>query len=337
MIGRRVLGIDAGNTKTIALLASLDGTIVGSGRVMGTADIHATSEAIALEQIGAAADEAGAADPNLELHAVAVSAAGADWPEDVDLLREALARRWPPVEVVNDAIGALRASVPHGPGVVIACGTGAATGARDGEGRQWHSSFWQEPQGAHGLGVQTLLAVIRAELGIDPPTALTTGTLAALDEAEVEAVIHRWTRRDRRGRFDPAILATVLLDAAEAGDATATAIVERQGAALGATALAAARKVGISGGRYPLALVGGVFRHPGRRLADAIAAAVRAGSPDVEVIRPTLEPAVGALLMAFDLAGIEVTRQVDANLRASLPPADLFDTRPRPAAALDAG
>ena len=34
-----VLGVDGGNTKTIALLARLDGTIVGSGRSPG-ADIY---------------------------------------------------------------------------------------------------------------------------------------------------------------------------------------------------------------------------------------------------------------------------------------------------------
>ena len=68
------------------------------------------------------------------------------------------------IVIVNDAMGALRAGSPDGTGVVVACGTGAAVGARHPDGRIWHSSFWQEVQGADELSLSALRAVYRAEL-----------------------------------------------------------------------------------------------------------------------------------------------------------------------------
>lgn len=336
---RLVLGVDGGNTKTIALAATTDGTVVGAARALGGSDIYAVGVDAAIASIDRLADEAlraarsgPGADPGggsaAAPAAAAFSLAGADWPEDIAVLRERLAARWPEPLVVNDAIGALRAAVPHGPGVVVVCGTGAATGARGADGRTWHSSFWQEPQGAYELGVRALHAVFRAELRIDPPTALRAAVLEALGERDVEAVLHRTTRREGRDRQLAAGLAPVLLDVAEGGDPVAIAIVRAQGVSLGQTALAAARQVGIERLPFALALAGGVLRHAGAALRETIVATVLADAPQASVVRPTVEPAAGALLLAFDRAGVEVTEAVEARLRATLPPADLFDTHP---------
>src|SRR4051794_39878600 len=159
---RVLLGIDGGNTKTIALLAASDGTILGTGRVDRQADVYKVgverSAAVYREAADLALAQAGVADGNAT---VALSLAGADWPEDGVEIRAALADRWPHAVIVNDAIGALRAAVPDGPAVVVVCGTGTATGARGPDGTTWYSGFWQETQGAHELGVKTLQAIYR--------------------------------------------------------------------------------------------------------------------------------------------------------------------------------
>jgi len=325
-----LLGIDGGNTKSIALVARTDGTIVGAGRSAGTADIYRVpvDEAIGrlLEVADAALAEAGGRSG--QVVRAAASLAGADWPEDFDELRGRLAERWPSVRVVNDAIGALRAAIPNGPGVIVVCGTGAVTGARGADGRIWHSSFWQLAQGAHELGVHALHAIVRADLGIGPPTALTATIVAAMREPSVEAVLHRLTGRATRDRREYASIAPVVLDAAEDGDEVAMAIARTHGADLGRHAVAAARRVGILEHAYPLALAGGVLRHPGRVLRDALTAVVLEASPGVRVIRAPTEPAVGAVLLAFDGAGLAVDGAVDARLRATMPAAEFFDTRP---------
>src|SRR5947209_14725347 len=114
-----VLGVDGGNTKTVALVAALDGTVVGSGRA-GCADIYSwpTPEAGIAEIVAAAEGAlaaAGARRP--DIRAAVFSLAGADWPEDFVLLRRELGAwlgREPPV--LNDAIGAIRCGVRNGIG-----------------------------------------------------------------------------------------------------------------------------------------------------------------------------------------------------------------------------
>jgi len=325
-----LLGVDGGNTKTIALVARRDGTVVGAGRVLATSDIHATTPETALAVVTGAVDEAvtsaGIERADATYAASGFSMAGADWPEDIELLAALLGSSWFGAVVVNDAIGALRAAIPDGPGVVVVAGTGTATGARGPDGRTWHTSFWQEPQAARDLGERTLRAVYRADLGIDPPTALTTGVLDALGARNVESILHRRTMRGPGRWREPDALAALLLDAAEARDPTALAIVRGHGAALGAYALAAARRVGIGDEPFGLALTGGVFRHVGHELRDATVAAVRDGAPLVREVRASLEPVAGALLLAFDAAGIELTPDVDDRLRATLPAAELYET-----------
>ena len=326
-----LLGVDGGNTKTIALVATPDGTIVGAGRVDATSDIYAAPQDQALGVIDDAAGLAleAAAAATADVGTAAFSLAGADWPEDVALLTERLGSRWPARAVVNDAIGALRAAILDGPGVVVACGTGTATGARGHDGRTWHTSFWQEPQGALELGIIALRAVYRAALGIDEPTLLTERILDATGEADVESLLHHASARVVVERRDPATLAPILLDVAAAGDPTAVDIVTRHGAELGRTALAAARRVGLAPtDAFGLAMIGGVIRHPSPGLRDAVSATVRAAAPRVHVVESGLEPAVGALLLAFDRAAIRVDELLLERVRSSLPGENLFDTHP---------
>jgi N-acetylglucosamine kinase-like BadF-type ATPase len=336
-VTKLLLGVDGGNTKTVAIVALRDGSVVGSGRSLGTADIHATTFDVAIGRIDEAVDAALAATGGdvaageAAARAVATagfSLAGADWPEDVEALRARLSGRWPAQVVVNDGIGALRATIPQGPGVVVVCGTGAATAARGPDGRTWHTSFWQEPHGARELGETTIRAIARADLGIDPPTRLTSLVLAALDATDVETVLHRRTRRGPERWTQPAILAPLLLDAAEDGDPTAVTIVRAHGAALGTYALAAARRVAADRSELEVALTGGVFRHPGRLLRESTLEAVRAGAPHARDVVPDLEPVAGALLLAFDAAGIDTEGDVGARLRATLRAAALYETHP---------
>jgi N-acetylglucosamine kinase-like BadF-type ATPase len=325
-----VLGVDGGNTKTIALVANCDGVIAGSGRG-GCSDIHgAGSPEAALVQLDAAVSgalQSAGVEPG-QLAAAAFSLAGADWPEDFALLRAALGQRGfaRNLEIVNDGLGGLRAGSPDGCGVAVVCGTGVATSARAPGGRVWWSSYWQEPQGALELGEKTLRAVYRAELGLDPPTALTGRVLAHFGVETVEEVLHRMTARQRpRAYIDR--LAPALLDEAAGGDAVARAIVQAHGAALGDYALIAARKVGLDSGPFHLVLSGGVLRHPTHLLRDALVERVRAAVPGVRPISSRLEPAAGAVLLALDAAGRAVDPPLLERLSASLPEAALFSTQ----------
>jgi N-acetylglucosamine kinase-like BadF-type ATPase len=325
-----VLGVDGGNTKTLALIARADGVILGKGRA-GCGDIYgATSPAAAIAEIERAVDsaltEAGIQPSRLD--AGAFSLAGADWPEDFRLLEDAMHRRGygQNIVVVNDAMGALRAGSPDGTGVVVACGTGAAVGARGVDGRFWHSSFWQQTQGADELSRRALRAVYRAELGIDPPTLLTERVLAVFEANSVEEILHQLTGRDMPRSDKRRQLVRPLFDAADAGDRAARQILISHGRALGEYAIVAAQKVGLLDQPFALALTGGVLRHSSPLLRDSLVERVRGAAPGVQAIRSRFEPAAGAVLLALDLLGIETDATLLERLEESLPAALFFAT-----------
>jgi N-acetylglucosamine kinase-like BadF-type ATPase len=85
--GRLLLGIDGGNTKTVALVARADGTVVGTARRLACADPYVVGLAEAAEVVIATAEEARLAAREAGAHdsvaQAAASMAGADWPEDI--------------------------------------------------------------------------------------------------------------------------------------------------------------------------------------------------------------------------------------------------------------
>jgi len=139
---------------------------------------------------------------------------------------------------------------------VVACGTGAATAACSEDGRVWHSSWWQDPQGGHQLGVKALHAVYRTELRIEPPTLLTEAVLRHFGQSSIEDVLHLFTTRGvappSKGKVSS--LSRVLLDLAHDGDPAAVRILQEHGIHLGDYALIAARMVGIEGEPFTLVL-----------------------------------------------------------------------------------
>ena len=325
-----VLGVDGGNTKTLALVARADGVIIGKGRA-GCGDIYgAKSPEAAITEIERAVDaalkEAGIAPADLT--AGAFSLAGADWSEDFSLLEDALRGRGygQQIVVVNDAMGALRSGSPDGIGVVVACGTGAAVGARGRDGRFWHSSFWQQTQGADELSKRALRAVYRAELGIDPPTLLTERILAVFEARNVEEILHQLTGRDILRPEKRRQLVRPLFDAADAGDAAACRIVTSHGEALGEYAIVAARKVGLLETPFTLVLTGGVLRHPSPLLREALVSRVHEASPHLHAIQSRFEPVAGAILLALDLLNVDTNAELLERLEMSLPAARFFAT-----------
>lgn len=319
------LGVDGGNTKTVALVARRDGAVIGSGRG-GCSDIYGSpsfAEAVAeiRRAVSSALDDAGA-EPD-DVTTAVFSLAGADWDEDKRDLRDAVRPLVPrgDVAVINDAIGALRAGTADGIGVAVVCGTGGCVGSRGPDGRFWHSSWWALHTGGWAIGSDGLDAVYEAELGTGPPTALTERALEVFGAPDVEEVLHAFTRRGGRRPFDTALFASSVLAAAVGGDEVAAAVVRRHGAKLGDVARVATSRAGLSG-TFPLVLLGGVLRGAGaERLVDEIVARVPGGDP----VSSSREPVVGALLTALDRGGAAYDV---GTLDASLPGAELFGTAP---------
>jgi N-acetylglucosamine kinase-like BadF-type ATPase len=326
-----VLGVDGGNTKTVAIVATREGEVVGAGRAGGSDIYNAESEQGAIEEIRRAVEAAlaQAGIPPSGIDAAVFSMAGADWPEDVALLCEAIATfgLGGKLNVVNDAIGALRAGTPDAVGVSVTCGTGIAVGARSARGDVWYSGHWPVAYGGAELGTEALRAVYEAELGLAPRTSLTEAAIAWFGVGTVPEILHRCTaRRSGWGFCAVAKLAPILLDEAAKGDVVAAEIVRRAGRRNAEMAMTAARAVGLGATPFPLVLAGGVLRHPSGLLRRAIVERVAEAMPVGETVLDPPEPVVGAVLLALDLLGDAAPRSVSERLVATLPGPELFAT-----------
>jgi len=302
-----VLGVDGGNTKTLAAVADERGRTLGMGRA-GTGDIHnAPTPADAVEAMAAAVGQAlaGAGVTAGELGAASFSLAGADWPEDFTLLQRTLKERLGLAEeplVVNDALGALRGGSPDWTGVALVSGTYNAVAARGPDGEAFHLGFWPDGAGGRDLARAGLRAVYHAHLGMGLETGLTEHALRLFGARDAIDLLHVFTRRGGLPEQEGDRLAPVVLDLADEGDAVARAIVEEKGRILGRQGKACADQIGLALKGTRIVLTGGVFGHPSERLADAAMAELPGGV----AVRHPPPPIAGVLLLALDRLGMAV-------------------------------
>jgi N-acetylglucosamine kinase-like BadF-type ATPase len=331
---RAVLAIDGGNTKSIAVVATTDGVVLGHG-LGGCGDIYgAPSEEDALANLSAIATTAlaEARVDAAEISAMVASVAGADWPEDFELFERELVQRLGlscPRLVENDGLGPLRLGDPSGTGVAVVLGTGVAIGARGPDGKTWNSSFWPAIL-MTTPGQRALEAVYRCELGLGPPTALTERLLSYFGVADVEALLHGFTQRI--GRFPPILkqqIGVMLLEEDATGDAVARDIVGRYASDVAEYALVAAKKAGL-GGRFTLVLTGGLLSNRGSSLAATLASRVRDSAAGAQPVLPAVAPVGGSVLEAIALSnGGDVTK--DVHQRVLVDPAlQALGMTPRP-------
>lgn len=319
------LGVDAGNTKTMAMLCRPSGELLGLGR-SGCGDIYGgPGEDTAVDEVFAAIDAAlGAA--GLDRDAVASAAfrlAGVDWPADRDLWDTTLKQRWPQLQVRsirNDGYAAIRCGAPDGVGVAVAAGTSAAIAARGADGRTWDMGWWgQHPMGGLGLVTEALRAVYLADLGLAPPTALTGRLLAHYGRDNLAELCEWFTRRhDRASHAERVSAAPVVTAAAAEGDPVASDIVDEQGRRLGLYAEVAARRVGLldRGDLVPVVFTGSVLTSAGSPVAAALRRHLPRLLPASAPRLSPLPPVAGAALDAIAEAGQPVDEATLQQLEA---------------------
>lgn len=326
-----VVGVDAGNTKTIAMIAAMDGTVVGWGRG-NCGDIYgAGAPSRAMEAVKAAIEtalERAAVKPS-EITAGTYSMAGADWPEDVELLNQEITERgWSKQTlVVNDAIGGLRAGSPDGYGVSVISGTGVAIGARGRCGSIWTGGFWVEGLSGKDMARAALSAVLRAELGVGPLTAMREGFLAMTGFPDVEQMLHAISSRTPSLTIRNSESLGVLFRAAEQDDSEACRIVDEFGSNYAKFAVCASRKVGFSvSDPFPLVISGGVLKHAPARMISVIVDSVRSHFPFICPITTNVQSVAGALYWSLELAGAFVSESIIRRLKSSMPHDAFFST-----------
>src|ERR1700730_3908718 len=147
-----VLGIDAGGTKTLCLLADEAGRIVAEGLGPG-ANFH-TSGDVELERVLRQVIDAAIGDREIAPAAVCVGGAGVDREDEAPIVRAMLHRCVPAsrVVVVSDALIALEAGAGESPGIVVISGTGSIAYGRNARLEAARSGGWGHIIGDEGSG-----------------------------------------------------------------------------------------------------------------------------------------------------------------------------------------
>ena len=301
-----LIGVDGGGSKTTALVARLDGVIVGRGTA-GSSNYRAVSVENACQEIDralrAAFASAGLEFNPRQVQMACFGLAGVDRPGDEQPLQVWAERLWPgmPVRYVNDARLVLAAGTPEGWGIAVICGTGSIAYGRSTQGQVARAGGWGYLLGDEGsgyyIGRAALRSVARAADGRGPQTALTHLVLAHWSLERPEDLI-RYVYRSELPRTEIAALAALVEQAALQGDPAAEGILEQAGEELAAAAQVVAVRLGFSG-PVPCALAGGVIVQ-GTRVTQAFLTAAASRGLQLEPVQKVTEPAVGAVQLARD-------------------------------------
>jgi len=296
-----VLGIDAGGTKTVCLLADERGNILSEGRG-GGANLHTSGE-LEVEKVLHEVMETAIGDRDITPAAVCLGIAGVDRDDEARTVRAIMRRIGykSRIVVVNDALVALVAGAGNAPGIVIIAGTGSIVYGRNARFEAARAGGWGHIIGDEGsgywIGREALAAIVRAVDGRGPDTRLTEDVLAHFnidDTSRLPRIVY-----DRElPRMSVAALGPIVQQASDLGDAVASGILERAADELVLAARSVATRLEMRGDEFAFVLAGGVFRvvpwlgyEVTRRLVEV--------APRSHVRLLEQEPAIGAVGLAL--------------------------------------
>ena len=294
-----IVGVDAGGTKTVGVVADESGRIVRTARA-GGANLHVHGE-LAVEKV--LADLLDELCPEERPDALCLGMAGVDRPSEGALVRSLLRRLGFRANalVVNDAIIAIAAAAPDRVGVVVVSGTGSIAYGFDRSGKSARAGglgpTLADEGSAGWVGQRGVVAAVRAAEGRGESTRLLEAIFAALEvrgPSDLPPMAYGGSLT--RERF--AELAPVVVEVARGGDPMAMRIIDEASTELASAARSVVRQLDFEGQPFPLIFSGGFVKH-----LDGFAEEVsrKAAIPNAVPMLLPREPAEGALAMALDL------------------------------------
>lgn len=299
-----VLGIDAGGTKTVCLLADEQGNIVAEARA-GGANLQAAGE-LEVEKVLHRVMEEALGSRLIVPAAICLGIAGVDRPDDFAVV-SAIMRRIgykARIVVVNDALVALEAGAPGQPGIVVISGTGSISYGRNAKGEAARAGGWGYVLGDEGsgywIGRAALRAVLRQTDRRGPPTMLTDLVLGHFGVGAPQELIHQIYNRDLKPTAIGA-LATCVQSAFSQGDPVAVDILRGAVSELESFAVSVAQRLELVGQAFVFILAGGIFRAV-PWLQQELERRLPVASPGSRVRMLDREPANGAVALALQEA-----------------------------------
>ena len=312
-----VIGVDGGATKTEAIVANRDGHAVGAGR-SGCGNWEIVGEVSAAETIFESIQQA-LSRAKVDLSQVRnahMGLAGLDWPEDEQRLRTALERVLGklPITLENDAFLGTRACAPLADGVAVSAGSGVCSSYLGPDGEKYLYGYFAELGGGFPIDQLALCAIIRAEDGRSPKTALTSALLTATGHDSVADLLHAMTRESYT--LSHTIVRPPVFRTAAEGDPVAVSIVSSFGRELGLLATNLIRKYHLAGTAPFVVASGSLFTRTGPLLFEAFRDFVKAADRGARVELSRRPPVAGAVRAALQGWGVEASANWEATSSA---------------------
>jgi N-acetylglucosamine kinase-like BadF-type ATPase len=316
-----VLGIDGGGSTTRAALVSGLGEVLGVGRG-GPANFQDVGLVAARQNLEAAVQQAwcAAGHPQRRCAAVFLGMAGVVSPADradISALAAELALAEDSrIGVDHDIRVALAGGLAGEEGIALIVGTGSSCYGRRRDGRNWRAGGWghllDDLGAAVYLGLQGIIATVRAHDGRGQATLISQPLLAAMQLDDIQGVM-RALYHERMSRAQIAALAPLVVTAAAQGDAVARRIIEHGADELALMAETVARKLEFPPAAVKVTVTGSVARCD-LACQRPLYAALRRRLPHCTIVEPQLQPVYGAALLALELSGTPVTPALVANM-----------------------
>lgn len=296
-----IIGIDGGGTKTLALLADLDGHVIAR-----SASGPSNYNAVGFESACAALEDAintVRQDHPGKVSALCLGLAGVGREDDVEQFRLWAIEKFPDtaVKVVNDAEILLAAGSPTGAAIALICGTGSIVYGRTAMGELiraggWGYLFGDEGSG-YSIGAAALRAVMKAYDGRGDSTLLVVLVLARRSLISPPELVRNIYGAEAP-RLEIATLADLVEQAADQGDKVAIAVLDEAARELAQTVAVVYPKLGAS--TPQLILTGGTILY-GHYLQTAFHRACEALGLVFAEKYYVSEPAEGAVQLALKM------------------------------------
>jgi N-acetylglucosamine kinase-like BadF-type ATPase len=300
------LGVDGGQSSTIALIGDESGQIIGAGRAGPCNHVGAEEgRQKFIQAIGGCLSEAlrsaSLDSPSTRFTAACLGFSGG--PADKEsLLNEIIATDR--LIVTDDALIALSGATAGDPGVITISGTGSIAFGRNAHGERARAGGWGYIFGDEGssfdISRRALRAALRFEEGWGPPTSLHRSLLDVTHAANANELLHRFYTPEFP-RHVVAGYARLVDHAARTGDAEANRILQEAAHELCNLATAVSRKLFVNQPAH-VTFIGGAFRSD--LLRQHFQALIKNEGNHVQP--PLYGPAAGALIEAYRSAGLTV-------------------------------
>ncbi len=294
--------MDGGATKTVALIGTERGKILGRGE-SGSSNYHnigVKSASIAIKAaVKGARKEARIGRRGLESAVVALAAV--DSPRDMatmlrSMQRTEIARR---IKVVHDTMAALQAGTHGKPGIIVISGTGCVAAGVNSAGQYARAGGWgymiDDEGSAYDIGRKALRSAFRMTDGRAPKTKLAGILKREFRVRKLEDALHRIYSVELGVNGVAAFTPTVSRLAPS--DQVCREILRSAAVSLAELTYAVARRLRMTRDAFPVILVGGTFK-AGKYLLEPFVMNVREKCPRARVEIMKIEPALGAFSLA---------------------------------------